>query len=355
MPDREPEHLADLQKIMTGHRSTFESRMTFHYDFILKTFQSGNLHWMKILKDSYWFRRHALVIQGCERELEAERLLHGATRMTDSEKGELETYETIQAKIKASSNAARRAEQVALERWKQRHMGPRWYALIQEIWPAYKHSAATIRNLEVQLAALKEPHTDILPTLTFLEEIGFMENGALTSNGIMATEVNEGHGILMPLSFLKKTHMETAEERLAFLAAFVGESSNQESIGRLNVPETVRNSLKDLEGLAESCRVSEEGVGVRTVTNSDYWKLNYQNVEIVWRYLEGEELPVLAADYEVFEGNLIRILLKMGNVLQEWQTLATMSNDIDELRILDGAERLLVVGSMTSDSLYLRI
>jgi hypothetical protein len=45
----------------------------------------------------------------------------------------------------------------------------------------------------------------------------------------------------------------------------------------------------------------------------------------------------------------------MGNVLQEWQTLATMSNDIEELRILDGAERLLVVGSMTSDSLYLRI
>lgn len=40
LPDKRPEDLESIQRMMKGSRATFQSRMTFHYDFLLKTLQS---------------------------------------------------------------------------------------------------------------------------------------------------------------------------------------------------------------------------------------------------------------------------------------------------------------------------
>jgi superfamily II RNA helicase len=326
--------------------------MTFHYDFILKTFQAGNLRWADILKDSYWFRRHASVISGCRRELEAERERLGAISLTEAEHAAMAEYERIGANIKATANAARRAEQKALEAWKQKRIGPRWYAVIQEVWPRFKKSVAEVAYLEKQLAALEEPQRDIMPTLDSLERMGFMEGGVLTPLGSMATEVNEGHAILMPLFYVDGPRFQSPEELVAFLAVFLGESS-KEPAGQLRIPETIRSALKKLEEIADSCKAVEKAAGVVTGNNWEYWDLNYKFVEIVWRYTQGEEIAALCADYELFGGNLIRILLKMGNIIQEWQVLATMNKDVEQLAMLAGAESLLSVGKMGTESLYL--
>jgi len=358
MPDREPEDLEDLRRMMTGHRSTFQSRMTFHYDFILKTFQAGNLQWLNILKDSYWFRRHASVVSGCRVELEAEKTRLAAIVLSESERAALQDYDQIQANIKTTANAARRVEQRALEAWKQKRIGPRWYAVLQEVWPSYKKSKNTVVYLEKQLEALQEPQRDVLPTLESLAEMGFMENGILTPLGTMATEVNEGHAILMPLCYTRGVKLGSPEETLAFLAVFLGEGeagSAATAISQLKVSDSVRASLKEVGALAEACRNTEYKVGVVTGNNSTYWDLNYKYVELVWRYTQGEELAILSAEYEIFEGNLIRILLKMANILQEWQVLATITMDIVQLEMLAGAAELLSIGKMGSESLYLRL
>jgi len=332
--------------------------MTFHYDFILKTFQTGNLRWADILKDSYWFRRHASVINGCKRELESEKVRLAAIAITDAERADMAEYEKISANIKATTNAARRVEQKALEAWKQKRVGPRWHTIMQEAWPKYKKCSAEVAYLKMQLSALEEPQRDILPTLKSLERMGFMENGALTPLGSMATEVNEGHAILMPLFYALGEHLKTPEELIAFLAVFLGEGSKDGTsltATQLKVPDTVRTAVRKVEELVGICRATEAEVGVTTGNNWEYWDLNYKFVEIVWRYMEGEEVPTLCADYELFEGNLIRILLKMGNILQEWQVLATMAKNVEQLAMLSGAESLLSVGTMGSESLYLRL
>ena len=355
MPDRDPEHLEDLQKILTGARSTFQSRMTFHYDFILKTFQAGNLQWLTILKDSYWFRRHESVVRGCRLELESAQSKQ--TGLTAEEIGDMEEYEKINRNIKATTNAARRVEQAALEKWKQRRVGPRWHAIMQELWPKYKKTDLDIRSLQKELVALENPQNDILPTLDALEKMGFMagDSSSLTPLGIMATEVNEGHAILMPLTFEKGIKLDSAEEMLAFLAVFLGEPAKDASKKPLQIPGTILKALKTVEEIAATCKQTEKAANVLTATNWDYWELNYQFVEIVWRYVNGEEIAAICADYEIFEGNLIRILLKMGNILQEWQVLATITKNVEQLEMLSDAASLLAVGTIGSESLYLRL
>ena len=86
-----------------------------------------------------------------------------------------------------------------------------------------------------------------------------------------------------------------------------------------------------------------------------YWDVNTSCVELVWRYVNGESLSQLAADYGIFEGNCIRFLSKMVNLLDEWRVLATIKSDTATLNRLLDAEQLLISAVANSDSLYLRL
>ena len=78
-------------------------------------------------------------------------------------------------------------------------------------------------------------------------------------------------------------------------------------------------------------------------------------MEIIGRLVNGEALNVIVRDYELFEGNLMRVLSKMLNILREWKVLATLSREVGVLENLSGAEDLLSVTALTSESLYLRL
>jgi hypothetical protein len=45
----------------------------------------------------------------------------------------------------------------------------------------------------------------------------------------------------------------------------------------------------------------------------------------------------------------------MVNIVREWTILATLSSDVETLAILSGAEERLAMGTMSSESLYLRL
>ena len=55
LPDRKPETVEDVQRMMTGKQQSLESRMDFHYDFLLKCLQSGTTGWLGLVKKSYWY------------------------------------------------------------------------------------------------------------------------------------------------------------------------------------------------------------------------------------------------------------------------------------------------------------
>jgi superfamily II RNA helicase len=169
----------------------------------------------------------------------------------------------------------------------------------------------------------------------------------------MATEVNEGHTILMPLAYNDpnvRALLKTKEDIITFLSIFLGERGEYSG---MDVSAAVRGSLRILKDIATTCKEKERRVGANSPYN--YWDLKADYVEIIWRFVNGEELGILLQDYELFGGNFTRLLSKMTNILREWMTLATLSSDTDTLTILSGAEQLLSPGSMGSESLYLRL
>jgi superfamily II RNA helicase len=78
-------------------------------------------------------------------------------------------------------------------------------------------------------------------------------------------------------------------------------------------------------------------------------------VEPVWRWLQGATVQELCADYDCYEGNLMRILAKGGNLLEEWRSLATLAADTEMLEKMRGLEAMITRGAAAGDSLYLHL
>jgi len=313
------------------------------------------------MKQSYWYKRHEAITAECRKELEKETAALEAIRLSEVECKMMEDLEAAQAEVKATVNAARRTAQKALEGIKQKLIGPRWFAVEKELWPKFKRVSQEIAILRRELAALEEPQRDVEPALEVLERLGFLDRETLklTDLGTMASEVNEGHPILMSLWFQlgeARKSLATPETVLAVLAAFLGESKTGDASplpDSLDVPAEVVGALRELQRMSLECLKVEADLRVPIpVTKGNYWELNFGWVEPVWRWVNGATLSELTEAYGLFEGNFVRVLGKLGNILEEWRVLAILAADTETLTLLADVD--LRLGAF-NESLYLRL
>jgi superfamily II RNA helicase len=366
LPDREPEILGDVQRMMTGARATFQSRMTFHYDFLLKTMQAKNLDWLKIMHQSYWYKRHEIVVAGIQKELAAEEAKLAAMTITPQECAAMEEYDTLVVTMKNAVNAAKKDAQRARSAWENSHMGPRWNTLIKGGWSAYCISKREVATLKKELEAAENPSRGVWPSIDALAAMGFVtrtleqstDELTLTPLGVMATEVNEGHPILMSKAYEKGLLRGLgAEGIVAALVAFAQEGdAEMPALNTLNVPADMRNALWDLHEVGEECQRLEAGVGAPRAPRDSYWDLNTTWVEPMWRWINEEAtVQELCGDYGFYEGNFMRLLSKAANLLEEWRSLATLALDTEMLEKMRGLETKIMRDVAVCDSLYLRI
>ena len=140
------------------------------------------------------------------------------------------------------------------------------------------------------------------------------------------------------------------EETLATLAVFLGEGANQSVVTNVNV----QNSIDEISAIAKKC-MEHERVNHVTSPKSYYWDINTEYVELIWKWVNGSTLSEITSEHGIFEGNFIRILMKLASILEEWRILATIAKDTATLNSLADAHLLLQVGFASSESLYLNL
>ena len=363
LPDRRPEDVETIHRMMTGSRATFQSRMTFHYDFLLKTLQSGNLDWIDLLHKSYWYQRRRVYVEEVEKDIELSQATASSLQITEAELADMGAYDAISAKLKDSVNATKREAQKELGAWQNRHMGPRWNSLQKELWPKWLEAQRRTGQLQAELEAAKDPTEGIWPSLEALGEMGLLEKPVLrareglklTALGVMATEINEGHSVLMAQLYRSGLMaLEAPDVIICCLAGFIAEGKPEQTpIEQLDVPKQVMDALRFVESKAQENEAIETQAGGRT--KEGYWTLSTTWVEPVWRWLGGASLQELCQDYETYEGNMIRIFMKMANLLEEWRSLATFCEHAEMLEKMRGFEQVILRDIAVCSSLYITL
>jgi len=367
LPDREPIEPNEMKGMMKGSKPPIQSRMDFHYDFILKTIQASEepeepLKWLSIMEQSYWFQQRQKQIQSvnhdisnCEKKLNNIKVEEPFFTICDKR------YE-LELKIKQTVNAARKDIQKQLDTIKNKQLGPKWIIA----WTNYN----LVRTLEIELEKLKddkyflESHQEsIIPAVKFLKEIGYLKNDEaltlknddLTLKGILATEINEGHQILMTELYTRELlHRLSGEEIVTVLGCFMEgkETEDSPSITELNISNEVSIVLKEIKNMTQEYQILEDKIGYPI---KDYWNISTIMIEPIKRWIEGENASIICQEHGLFEGNFIRSIMKMANMLDEWLTMATYCQHTEQVDKIIEVRQKIIRDIVISDSLYLHL
>jgi superfamily II RNA helicase len=366
LPDKEPVSPAEMKGMMKGNKPPIVSRMDFHYDFILKTIQAATdgeqLKWLQIMEQSYWFQQRQNQIKAVKQDLYNCQKKLDELHIEEPYFTECDKRFELEQKIKQTVNAERKAIQKQLDALKNKQLGPKWLTA----WTNYNQLKIVKKEYDdlcQDLIALESHQDSIKPAVKFLKEIGYinnddpltLKNGDLTLKGILATEVNEGHQILMTELYTKEMlHSLSGEDIVSVLACFYEEKETEDSpsIQELHVPFELKDILKSIKDLADNLQSIDDRIGYPV---QNYWKISTQMIEPMRRWIEGENASIICQEHGLFEGNFIRSIMKMSNMLDEWLAMATYCQHTEQVNKIMEVRQKMIRDIVISDSLYLHL
>lgn len=356
LPQRDPIDPSQMKSMMTGGASAVHSRMTFQYDFVLKTLLNTHLTWKDLLQDSYWFRILQDQKASQEKCLRREEDLLATYTMTEDQMSACEAKYTILQTIASSVNSKRKAAQRALVAWEEDHSEKAWDSAYKT-WLARSEQERVVQAERRSLVSYESWGSEVHQKLDLLKGFGYVkEDGGLEQKGVLASELNETHPLLATeLCVAGNMKSLSLVDQLTVLSVFLGEGREGEkavTLAHVSVPSEVRCVFEWIEGEAAAKLAEERRAGC---SNHDFWALSYEWVEPIRAWLEGSTIPEVCAAFELFEGNFQRALLKLAAVAEEWSVLATLQSDVETLRVMEGAKGLVLRDFVLGESLYLRL
>lgn len=382
LPARTPLSADEMHAMYTGALVPLQSRLSFHYDFILKALHASQSAttplWESVIDGSYWSALRARNAEDANNRAATHTRAAAAVPLTTAEYEELATFEELTATFKASVNAARRRAATALDRWRDSHAGPRWReaAKLYEIQQTQR-AAARAATAEAEALRADDGSARVAPILDALEDWGAIRPRTRasvasdeadlavvapprqTTFGALATEVNEGNPLLIARLFESQVHKEAScEEIVAILGAFIVDKEALDATVHPNdLPAPISPFVKKI--LVTIDDWTQEGLAIEArygiTSPPEFWSLATLWVQIATDWLAGAAAGALVIKYGIYEGNLMRGLHKLANLVNEWISLATFTADVDALEKIKDAPQKILRDIAVPESLYLRL
>jgi superfamily II RNA helicase len=337
LPIREPEEPELVREMMCGRTATIESQMKFDYSYILATIGSGT----NIQNQTYWSLQHQQEYDGYVEDIKELNKKIEHVKIEETFLKECAKKQELKTLIKKTGNAEKKKAEKELSQWDNSHMGPKWVVA----WKSFSEISvlkSQIDLAEYHLEKLDAPFYEIKQRTKFLETHGFLtcDPPSLTKKGELASLIHEGHPILMTELYTRNLLKdESAEQIVAILSCFLEEPHTEEIIPETKYVKKIRE-MKVIPPLSELCDEPE------------YWDVTDYWVEVVLDWLEYD---FVCEKYGIEHGNFVRAMLKLANILREWVSMATLSQDTEMIEKLKDMETKLIRGFVIPDSLYLRI
>jgi superfamily II RNA helicase len=314
--------------------------MDFHYDFILKAIHSNKHDFNNIFELSYYEYQNVSTRNELKKEIDG--LIQNQNKLSLSDYlADLKEKYEIEQTLKICAKDTLKQHQTKLNTWNNKHVGPRWLEASKKFpqWLTLENSVKMKTN-SLEMLGTTPLHSNI----DYLHYIGFMENNSLTLKGILATEINEMNSLITVTAY-ENTLFESLSplEILCIVSIFDNYRSNVISeptqMDVYRKFEAIRDELSSLEIVSSP---------------DEYWHLTSDWMNPIMDWANGQEVEAICQTYELFPGNLIRVVMSVQNAIDELISIATYTSNVSLLEKLTEAKQLLVRNVLVADSLYLR-
>jgi len=374
LPQKDPVSAEELRSCMCGSAAKFGSRMNFHYDFLLKMMNRDGKEGKKnslqeLIQNSYWWTLENNDYNHLKAEVLRISQQISEISLTEEQLSECSEKKEIELRLANSQNSKKKAAQRELLLWNESHRASIWDPVLlkfsnrEKLQQSLSQLHHTCKLMEASLWPSEGDHS--MPSISLrhriLEEFGYVIDGHLSPHGLLASEINEGHTFMMTQLFLKESKslkpLSLSQKNiLTCLSVFLGEKRDDavQNPHDLNVDKEVIESILFMNNCAKEVICAEKKYGLPY--DGAFWEMSLEWVEPISEWLSSDiSLPELAGSYQLFEGNTMKALMKLAGLVEEFQAMASLSGEVEMLRVLEGARQLVLRDIVLAESLYLRI
>jgi superfamily II RNA helicase len=185
-----------------------------------------------------------------------------------------------------------------------------------------------------------------------LTQWGYLETSdTVTIKGVIAAKINECNPIILTEMITRDFFANmTPQEIIALVSVFtdpIKTSSENDfrDLSKFNGTLKLHTQIANLIKIIEEMTNTELNIaGGTTFAN---WKITADYVDIAFQWASGISVPeilILLAEYGEYEGNFVKNMLKICNIIKDIQIICTSINKIELLPILEQTESLILRG-----------
>jgi hypothetical protein len=291
------------------------------------------------MKKSYWYAMRMAEVDVIQAETDD---LQSRYPPMCLDSDQFHIRESLEAGLRSSPTGADRKDlQIKLNVWKNKHVGPRW----ETGWTYYKTWKFAQGKIAYNNASIEALHKIELPFAANLVRMGYIHESTLTDAGVLASEINEGHPLLMSSAFAAGLFQKlSAPEVVALAACFISPDPHDYTP---EVPVEVAVQYNSILSIRTELMRAEAPCSA-----SSFWEISpfWMKPLLAWAS-GGVPLSTICADYELYEGNVVKAILKVAGILTELHALAMYTQNLELLEVL--REFTVVRDVVVPNSLYL--
>lgn len=200
--------------------------------------------------------------------------------------------------------------------------------------------------------------------ILFLDEMNYIKksnkkinqyvSSDIMQKGIAASYVNECNAILLTEIMMNGLFDDLeSEEIVGLLGIFIDDDRKDVKIyiGDVHTSSKLHITLKKLEIIAKN--IEEVERKHKIIVDDDYWDIKYNYIEYAYYWAKGYSIRGLQEYGELYEGNFVKNMLKIMNIVATLSNICVICNKIELLPKLEKISELVVRDIVTVNSLYL--
>jgi superfamily II RNA helicase len=346
----------DIKKIMLGSLPSINSKFSLDYNLILKSLQSETIKDInEFIEKSLYYKDYLSNRKTILLELEELKEIENAEYITNLE------YQDLFSKLYQVENYINLGINLNNSKMKEYNKNKNILEtndLLKEYnkFVDIKNNQEKIKNLEKKLIDYDNVLINTQDNIkNYLQEIGYLdENYNITNKSIISGQINDCNQILLTEMILNNILDDLEPEELgAVLSIFISDKDfdyiTQESI---LCCDKVYYRIKEINKLIEDFTNKENKYNL---CNEEYWKINYEYIDITYKWICEYSFKESIGELDnIYEGNFVRNMLKLNNIIKELEYLCKLCNKIELLPVLDMTSKYLIRDIVNTNSIYLQ-
>lgn len=175
----------------------------------------------------------------------------------------------------------------------------------------------------------------------------------INKKGTIAKQIAECNEILLTEIITNKLlHNLSQSEIIAVLSIFIEEKTidgENLTLDDLDIPTNSINVIKQIKSLSSKLEYNESQYHLNTKTD---WNIYLEFVQPAYMWIQQKSLHQIK-HYCQYEGNFIKNIIKINNILENIKSICNIIQDYDLLQQIQDIYKLLIRDQVTLESLYI--